>query len=916
MLRRNRKMAFRMDSLAHLRSTFFAVGAGHLPGDSGVISYLRRQGFTVDPVLSSSRVFAGTYQFPVKEMPWVTATATSGNFTVQLPGKPQELGAATKGVDMKMYVDISTGLVFMAMSVEGSASLNADTLMKQMVWSMDKQTRIVERRPVIHDSVQGREIVTKGGKAVYRIRCYMHNGMVYIVQVGAPVDTLIRSSDADRFLNSLVMHKKAAGPAAPWSTFTNERHAFSVKLPGKPTITKKEEEPSIATTTYAASDTKTGNYFQCLIQDMKRGYSITADTALFANYRNFIAENEDCRLLGYRLDTIQQYPAAWTTFMSKENGNTFYNKVLSLHRGNRIYYLFATASDSIQSKAAIQDFFASFTFLPPKEGEWQTASAPDKSFTTWSATPVARYVDTTDLTSRHIWYEAYDSTAPCTYFIGKSPYPANYWADNDTSLLRRSVDNYINDDDSLLSYTPVANGDYRGVELTIGSPDNHNVKKMRLLIVGDTLFTIYGISTPATFTLENSRRLFAEFKVNHTTPSTIFTSKAAALLRSLQSTDSTLFDEAKATLNLVRFTKSDLPLLHAGMLERYLDSSEYINVNGRLFNLVASLKDESTLAYVKQVWEKLPAEKEDLRYGLLGMVAEHGTAASVTLAKDLFLQHPPQKGEAYHLFNSLSDSMELTASIFPALLPMLKDSLAAGQLIYLTEHLLDSNLLDLREVLKYKEELYRQADKALKNLQANAEEPDWLSNHYLIRLLTRLKEPVANQWVRKFLLQSNLSLKYSAAIALLKAGQPVEAAQLLKLAADKGHRVDLYKELKEMQKTALFPKQYLTQQALAESEVYAAATEENELKKMTLLGERVVLYKGVRKKFYLYRVDMSYEDEKIIHLGIAGPYNIKPGALVTEASAVGIYWDKEYNAATIDADLKAFLKQWEQYDKE
>lgn len=917
MLRRNRKMAFRMDSLAHIRSTFFAVGAGHLPGDSGVISYLRRQGFTVEPVLSSKRVAASTHRFPVKEMPWVTVPAASGNFTVQLPGNPQEMGLGSQDVDMKMYVDIGSGLVYMAMSVEGNINLNPDSLVARMVRNMDKDARIAESHPVVHDSVKGKEIITKGGKTAYRIHCYVRTPIVYITLAGSSVDTLIRSADADRFFKSLVMHKKVVGPAAPWSTFTSARHAFSVKFPGKPTMKKDpDDENSVTTMVYGSADMKTGAYFQCMVQDMKKGYSLTGDTGSLGNYRELIANNKDCRLLGYRLDTVQQYPAAWTTFMMKEDGGTFYNKVLNLHRGNRIYYLFATTSDSVQSRKEIENFFTSFSLLPPKESEWRAANAPDNSFTAWSATPVTRYIDSTDPDSKLISYEVYDSTAPCTYFVGKSSYPPHYWADNDTALLRRTVNNYISYNDSLLSYIPVTNGDYRGVEIVVGLPDNHNVKKMRLLIVGDTLFTIYGINAPEILALDNSRRLFSEFKVHHTTPSTIFTSKAAALLKALHSTDSAAFADAKETLKLVSFAKTDLSLLHKAMLERYSDSVEYNynTVNNLLFTEVASLKDESTLALVKQVWDQLPAEKEDLRYGMLRMLANHATAPAVSLVKDLLLQHPPREGQPFQLFSSLEDSLELVAPIFPELLPLLKDSLAASSLISLAEDLLDSNLVDIRVLLNYKEDLYRQAGIGLKNLKL-PDEINWYNNNVLIRLLAKLKEPAAYQWVRKFLLQSNLYLKHTAAIALLKGGQPVEAAELLKLAADKEQRIDLYNDLKEMQKMAFFPKQYLTQQAIAESELYAQASDENDVKKMTFIGERVAMYKGVRKKFYLYRVDMSYEDEKVIHLGIAGPYELKSAGIVTEARATGIHWEKEYDPATIDADLKACLEQWEKYDE-
>jgi uncharacterized protein YbaP (TraB family) len=34
------------------KSFFFAVGAGHLPGESGIIALLRNQGFTVRPIVN------------------------------------------------------------------------------------------------------------------------------------------------------------------------------------------------------------------------------------------------------------------------------------------------------------------------------------------------------------------------------------------------------------------------------------------------------------------------------------------------------------------------------------------------------------------------------------------------------------------------------------------------------------------------------------------------------------------------------------------------------------------------------------------------------------------------------------------------------------------------------------------------
>src|SRR6478609_3292640 len=45
--RRNILMAHRIDSIAHHRSTFFAIGAAHLPGKNGVLEILKKKGFKV-----------------------------------------------------------------------------------------------------------------------------------------------------------------------------------------------------------------------------------------------------------------------------------------------------------------------------------------------------------------------------------------------------------------------------------------------------------------------------------------------------------------------------------------------------------------------------------------------------------------------------------------------------------------------------------------------------------------------------------------------------------------------------------------------------------------------------------------------------------------------------------------------------
>ena len=48
--KRNRNWVKQFDGIAKEKSTLFAVGAGHLPGDQGVLELLRKKGYTVSPL--------------------------------------------------------------------------------------------------------------------------------------------------------------------------------------------------------------------------------------------------------------------------------------------------------------------------------------------------------------------------------------------------------------------------------------------------------------------------------------------------------------------------------------------------------------------------------------------------------------------------------------------------------------------------------------------------------------------------------------------------------------------------------------------------------------------------------------------------------------------------------------------------
>jgi uncharacterized protein YbaP (TraB family) len=134
--KRNLVMRHSMDSLFKTGRFFVAVGAAHLPGDSGLIHLLREEGFQVFPVHSLVKIKPGTYVFTHKvDRPWVTVDASEEGYQIQMPARPTDM-PVTAGIKLKMYYDLTsqsfyqTGSGPVSIDLEGS---NRDSLIHEMV---------------------------------------------------------------------------------------------------------------------------------------------------------------------------------------------------------------------------------------------------------------------------------------------------------------------------------------------------------------------------------------------------------------------------------------------------------------------------------------------------------------------------------------------------------------------------------------------------------------------------------------------------------------------------------------------------------------------------------------------------------------------------------------------------------------
>ncbi len=179
LIKRNHKMAYRMDSLAKVRSTVFAVGAAHLPGAEGLIRLLRSRGFSVEPVFSSMKIKPEDYIVKEVTRPWMEVMDPDGRYKVMMPGNPGIIrlyGLLT----MQMYYNIFNGTLYMTFSMPAPYSGKVlDSAERAIMKPMFGGTDFKEEKRLLKNGFAGRSFSKKNAEGYKKIDIYNKDNIIY-----------------------------------------------------------------------------------------------------------------------------------------------------------------------------------------------------------------------------------------------------------------------------------------------------------------------------------------------------------------------------------------------------------------------------------------------------------------------------------------------------------------------------------------------------------------------------------------------------------------------------------------------------------------------------------------------------------------------------------------------------------------
>jgi hypothetical protein len=770
----------------------------------------------------------------------------------------------------------------------------------------------IEKKSFLYkDSLKGLEIIAQepGSDFWIRMQLILDKQALYMLGVGS------QKKSANNDHSSAVFFKSLEPLVNDVRTSYNiyKEDNFELLFPGEPVKKVIENgDSSLRSIQYISMDKQKGKYYFLIKSEATPTYVINDDSAYFKSVLDGFAERTGMEVLKMTDTIIAKNKSKY--ILALQTKEQFLMHVLMIKRGSQVFSLMATASPGKDDETDVKSFFNSFRFLPYKHKGWQKQTAGQGAFSTIAPSPFIFVPEKeADISNKKANFYAFDSTLCITYHVTCDTLNAYTWSETDTTLLSQWRDEYLFENHLLLSSRYFHKGKMKGVEFITSCEDETMFKKVRIMLNGNKKISAYAFF-PEVFRDEvNQVSFFEELTMpEDENPDMVFRNSAVKLFDALQSTDSATVNDAKEAFSEVHFDKRDFPLMLERALRRYpRDQNNYLSISRMIFDEAEKLVDTSHIKLIRKHYMQLDSTAYKYSYDLLQLLAVLPDLQAYKTIEQLMGSRLPLSGDPASFIYKLRDSLSLTKTIYPFLLSKSDDSLLSFPLYILHKDMLDSGIATFADYLPYQVKMEKGLALFYSELTRDTEsEHSWYA-YKVIKVLGKLDAPVWDNWLNRFLQVNQNEIKESAALELLSRKKPVQGDIWKTVAADGKLRLDLYRELKKLKKTNLFPAVYRNQQSFAESMLWESFEDEMPTS-LTYVGEQMAPHKGKQEKFYLFKVIFDYDGERSEYLGVSGPFPENSKTFFVEGHITGTYFDAEYAKGLEKKLVKEYLAYFEE----
>lgn len=897
LIKRNLKMAARMDSLSAVRSMVFAVGAAHLPGEDGLISLLRKRGFDVQPVFSDRKIKASDYI--VKELPrtWEPVRDDDSLYEVAMPGKPGNI-VVYGIVNMKMYFDLFEGIGYFSTAVQSIYDeKGADSLMDNWAKIVFKTKMPKTYKTVSLFGAKGRLYEGTDDDGYKKGMILVKGNMMYLVYAISLQESEKNTRNANQFIASFHLRTRPVADTATraWIPYVDTALAYEVATPAavKPfDMPGDQKRKGLQSVVYISPDLRDGIYFMFGVNGVTQGHYIPNDSGYFFDMKKAAIK----KLGGHVSDTSWMMGDSRVIEFRAQMQQSDYEMITRyVCRGNRWYPLVVMYPGKMEGSPAIERFFSSFRLLDYPMQSWQVFMPGDSIFRSWSPSSFVTKTKADDpgIPARDTRYYSFDSSRSMGYSVTALHLSPYYWSLSDSAFWAGRIKADVSFQDTLIEKRPVENGDVHGWEWLEHEKGSNIIVRRRALLYGNVVYYLFAAGLRKEVGSDNTNRFFDDFRFLRPAPAgNLFQPKTEQLLRDLRFGDSATVAAARTYLYNAPFTVKDLPLLHQDLLQPRTGDDEWITE--ALMRRIADLKDSSSFRFAAAHYLEIPDTAVQVKNVLLELMAEFSDSAQYAILIHLLTTHPPAGALSPMLRYRLIADLKNLSAFLPDLLPLLNDSLFRPSVIAMISPMIDSGWVARNTLLPYRERIFTYADRRVRQLADSATGD--IADRDLIRMLGFYNDTVSNAFLSRFLAVKDKFLCQRAITELLRNKQRVTAGAVRALAEDKAYRVATYNELKKYGRTGLFPAAYRTPKAIAVGLIAGSMDEDDDAEMDSLVFVTSVVRDigAGKQRFFFYQVYISGRS----YLACAGPFGVAPPV----------------TAGWYNGDGRAFLQYDDEYD--
>lgn len=829
--RRNVKMARRMDSLSAIRTMFFAVGAAHLAGDSGVISLLRKRGFSVDPVFSSSKLDASKYKYKEIPVPWVNVDHAKGYYNVSMPMKPTDVKLQGL-IDSKMLMDLFTSTGYFTFSIAlNNLNQNYDSLLNGLAKTMFPQSKGIKSLKIQKDGLTGREITSEIDNGFVRIQAMIYGKVVFLNMIYTLKKSSLHSADTDKFFSSFKINKKQIDALPEMYTFRDDMIGISVEGPGKWNYSqeysnKNDEYWDIDT--YTSVDDKEGAYTFLMVKQPRISRFISSDSAMYRDLLDNMKQKFTNLVMKDTLVSELPSVVIHGDGIDDENHSL---RIISTIRGNKNVVLTTVCARNYLSSKSYTAMHNSFQWIPARKIDWKINSDSTSRFSTWA--PDKFTLIRND--NGNITYSSFDSAYSTSYSVTMNKLNKYEWSNNENDYWKEKINDFIEEKNRVFSLKEINNGKFKGREVVVDMGKSSTKERIRVLLAGDYVISLFVSGSSRELMHENVDRFMNDFKVlENPGDFNMFSNKTSFLLKDLNSKDSIVREEAKSMIVTVPFRDADIPALKKAYLETFKNDRE-----ARL-KIIDGISNIKSLTSFKTIFELLKTSP----------VAE----SLNTITRNNFI-----------------DTLSLAIKFLPEI-TKLGDNIYHGPFAaHMVNRFLDSGYIRTKELLSFEPKVISLSNKLLPIWN----HPDSSYDYHcysIVDLLPKINTDASIGMLKKMQTVAYTYFKKKVAIKLATFNIKPEAYVIDSIMTNQYQKIDLYDEFKVLGKVSWIPSKYLVQREFADAYIKIYSEDDYEPETIEFVETRELMVKDNKYKFYFYKVTYDVEDERSTYLGVAGGF--------------------------------------------